>query len=114
MRAKTIGLALVMIASMAPRGFAQDVDIVDDSALANATSKTFHPQPHDLTNGKAHSRFGIFGIDSIPNFNGQFFSDGFDGNGNPNRHWYTNTVGNPPQMGRTTLIGAPLQAVNVE
>ena len=88
--------------------------MVDPSFLANATVRSFHPKPHDLTNGQAHSRFGIFGIDSIPNFNGQFFADGFDFNGNPNRHWYTNTVGNPPQMGGTTLIGAPLQPVNVE
>jgi hypothetical protein len=89
-------------------------DLVDSSALAGATVKTFHPTPHDLTNGMAHSRKGISGIDSIPNFNGQFFADGFDYLGNPNRHWYTNTVGNPPQMGRTTLINAPIQAVNIE
>jgi hypothetical protein len=67
-----------------------------------------------LTNGQAHSRFGIFGIDSIPNFNDHFFADGSDFNGNPNRHWYTNIVGNPPQMGRTTVINAPIQPVNVE
>jgi hypothetical protein len=88
--------------------------IVDPSILANAHGLAFHPVPHDLTNGKAHSRFGIFGVDSLPNFNGQFFSDGVDSAGNPNRHWYTNTVGNPPQMGRTTVINAPLQPVNVE
>src|ERR1700686_4706407 len=64
--------------------------LADRSALANATVKTFHATPHDLTNGKAHSRFGIHGIDSIPNFNGQFFANGIDNNGNPNRHWYTN------------------------
>jgi hypothetical protein len=88
--------------------------MVDPSFLANASSKAFHPKPHDLTNGQAHSRFGINGIDSIPNFNDHYFADGFDFVGNPNRHWYTNTVGNPPQMGGTTLIGAPLQPVNVE
>src|SRR5215472_10823746 len=74
----------------------------------------FHASPHDLRNGNAHSRFGIFGIDSIPNFNGQFVADGFDPVGNPNRHWYTNTVGNPPQMGGTTVINAPIKAINVE
>ena len=94
--------------------FAQPPDQVDDSALANTASIPFHSDPHDLTNGQAHSRFGIFGIDSIPNFNDQFFADGFDASGNPNRHWYTNTVGNPPQMGGTTLINAPVQPVNVE
>jgi len=93
---------------------AQTIGMVDPSVLANASSKVFHPKPQDLTNGRAHARFGIFGIDSIPNFNDQFFADGVDFNNNPNRHWYTNTVGNPPQMGRTTLIGAPVQPVDVE
>jgi hypothetical protein len=114
MRSKTIGVAVVMIVSLAAHGFAQDVDIVDDSALATVTNRTFHATPHDLTNGKAHSRFGIFGIDSIPNFNLQFFADGVDSDGNANRHWYTNTVGNPPQMGQTTVINSPLQPIIVE
>jgi hypothetical protein len=114
MRSKTAGFALVMITSMAPLGFAQEPDVVDDSVLANATSRRVQVTPHDLTNGQAHSRFGIFGIDSVPNFNLHFFADGVDSHGNPNRHWYTNTVGNPPQMGGTTLIKSPLQPVNVE
>ena len=108
-------LSLVFVICVTIGSFAQDADRIDDpSFLANATSQAFHPKPHDLTNGQAHSRFGIFGVDSIPNFNRHFFADGFDFNGNPNRHWYTNTVGNPPQMGRTTLINAPIQPVNVE
>jgi hypothetical protein len=101
--------------TMAMVGSAQQPGLLTDpSVLANAHSIPFHPAPHDLTNGNAHSRFGIFDIDSIPNFNGQYFVDGFDPSGNPNRHWYTNTVGNPPQMGGTTVIGAPIQPVNVE
>lgn len=114
MRHRIFILCLLLLTFGASAGLAQEVDMVDPSFLDNATARSFHPKPHDLTNGQAHSRFGIFGIDSIPNFNGQFFADGFDFNGNPNRHWYTNTVGNPPQMGGTTLIGAPLQPVNVE
>jgi hypothetical protein len=114
MRLKILGAALVFMGCVASTGFAQEVDMVDPSFLVNASSKAFHPKPHDLTNGQAHSRFGIHGIDSIPNFNDHFFADGFDFNGNPNRHWYTNTVGNPPQMGRTTLINAPIQPVNIE
>src|SRR5215470_12756544 len=112
MRKLTLCFAFVLSTTMA--GWGQIPEIVNDSALAAASSLAFHPTPHDLTNGQAHSRFGIFGIDSIPNFNDHFFADGFDGSGNPNRHWYTNTVGNPPQMGRTTLIGAPVQPVDVE
>lgn len=100
---------------MAMVGSAQQPgQLTDPSVLKNAHSIPFHSAPHDLTNGNAHSRFGIFGIDSIPNFNGQYFVDGFDPFGNPNRHWYTNTVGNPPQMGGTTVIGAPIQPINVE
>src|SRR6516162_8163124 len=114
MHSKTVGLALAFTAFLAPRALAQAPDIVDDSVLASATSRNVRVTPHDLTNGQAHARFGIFGIDSIPNFNLHFFADGVDSVGNPNRHWYTNTVGNPPQMGHTTVINSPLQPVNVE
>ena len=114
MRLTTCTLSLFLAASAAALSFAQEIDMAAPNFLANASSKVFHPVPHDLTNGQAHSRFGIFGIDSIPNFNDQFFANGVDFNGNPNRHWYTNTVGNPPQMGRTTTINAPIQPVNVE
>lgn len=109
----TFALTVVCIA-LAAAAAAQEPDLLSDpSLLANARRIQFHPAPHDLTNGQAHARFGISGIDSIPNFNGQFFADGFDAAGNPNRHWYTNTVGNPPEIGGTTSIGAPVQAVNI-
>ena len=114
MRPITIVLYLLTLMCTTGIAFAQDVDMVSRSFLKNASGKVFHAKPHDLTNGQAHSRFGIHGIDSIPNFNGHFFADGFDFNGNPNRHWYTNTVGNPPQMGRTTFINGPIQAVSIE
>jgi hypothetical protein len=107
-------LLLSGTAGLASAQTVSSVGEVDASILATASAKSFHPTPHDLTNGQAHHRFGIAGIDSIPNFNGQFFADGFDANGNPNRHWYTNTVGNPPQQGGTTLINAPVQPVSVE
>jgi hypothetical protein len=93
---------------------AQVVDMVKPDYLEHARIKTFHPTPHDLANGRAHARHGIFSIDSIPNFNGQYFVNGYDPAGNPNRRWFTNTVGNPPQMGKTTTIGAPIQPVNIE
>jgi hypothetical protein len=112
---KILGLAMACAMSMVSPLSAQQPDMITDlSVLAKSHKIPFHQTPHDLTNGNAHSRFGIFGIDSIPNFNGQFFADGFDWQGKPNRHWYTNTVGNPPQMGGTTVIGAPIQPVNVE
>ena len=116
MRTMTFALSLIFAICTSFAAFAQtDPDnITDANFLASSTSKTFHPTPHDVTNGQGHSRFGSFGVDSIANFNNHFFSDGYDFNGNPNRHWYTNTVGNPPQMGGTTLINAPIQPVNIE
>jgi hypothetical protein len=111
---RTFTCSLLLAGCAASLGFAQTPDMIDPSFLTNASSKPFHPKPHDLTNGRSHSRFGIYGIDSIPNFNDQYFVNGFDYLGNPNRHWYTNTVGNPPQMGRTTVINAPIQPVNIE
>jgi hypothetical protein len=113
MRLKVISLSMALTC-FGGAACAQDVDMVDPGYLQTARIRTFHPAPHDLTNGRAHARHGIFGIDSIPNFNGQYFVDGFDAAGNPNRHWYTNTVGNPPQMGGTTAIGAPVQPVSIE
>jgi hypothetical protein len=106
---------LLTFAGSAAMTFGQPIPgLVSASALSNARSLSFHATPHDLTNGQGHARFGIAGIDSIPNFNDHFFADGFDSAGNPNSHWYTNTVGNPPQMGGTTIINSPLQPVNVE
>jgi hypothetical protein len=114
MKSISAGFTLLTAGCMVSIGLGQAPDMVDASVLAGANSKTFHATPHDLTNGQGHSRFGINGIDSIPNWNDHFFADGVDNNGNPNRHWYTNTVGNPPQMGGTTTINAPLQPVNIE
>jgi hypothetical protein len=57
---------------------------------------------------------GIPDIDSVPNFDGQFTLAGFSPLGNPNEHWYTNTVGNPPELGGTTRLGAPVFPIAVE
>jgi hypothetical protein len=64
--------------------------------------------------GQAHARHGLFGLDMLLNWNDHYFADGFDTNGNPNREWFTNTVGNPPQHRGTTLINAPIVPVIVD
>lgn len=111
----SFGCVLACIASLSIYGLAQQPGfLADTSVLANAHIKPLHPAPRDVRTGQANERFGIFGIDSIPNFNGQYFVAGFDPNGNPNQHWYTNTVGNPPVIGGTTYIGAAIQPVNIE
>jgi hypothetical protein len=89
-------------------------DQVPPDFVSNAHHNSAQVTPRGHLNGNAHTRFGIFDVDSIANFNGQFFTDGFDSAGNPNRHWYTNTVGNPPQMGGTTTFAAPIVPVSID
>lgn len=114
MRLTTLGAVVLLTGCAAGSSLAQVPGMVKRSFLKKAHTIHVAKTPHDLTNGQAHARFGIAGINSVPNFNGHFFANGFDGSGNPNQHWYTNTLGNPPQMGGTTTLGAPIQPVNVE
>jgi hypothetical protein len=85
---------------LAGAGLAQESDQVTATVLANATGKSAVITPHAHLNGQAHARFGIPNIDSLVNFNGHYLADGFDPNGNPNTHWYYNTVGQPAADGR--------------
>jgi hypothetical protein len=106
-----LSLALVCLAGIA---CAQNIDKVDPAFLEHAHPKTIHPTPYGMKSGLENSQVRSIAIDSIPTFNGQFSTFGFDSNGEPNRHWYINTVGNPSHLGKTTTIGAPIQPVNVE
>src|ERR1700675_771318 len=92
---------------------AQDDDVIS-AAPAGSKVKFTHVGPPTSKNGMAHARFGIPNIDSVPNFNGQYFTAGQDPNGNPQNHWYFNTLGNPPQMGRTTALNAPIVPVSLD
>jgi len=94
--------------------FAQEDDQIMAADLSNAHTHSSVITPHAHLNGQAHARFGIPNIDSLVNFNGHYFVGGFDSNGNPNRHWYFNTVGNPPQLGGTTTINAPVVPVSLD
>jgi hypothetical protein len=93
---------------------AQDDDAIDATTVAAAGLKFTHVGPPTAKNGMAHARFGIPNIDSVVNFNGQYFTEGQDSNGNPQRHWYFNTLGNPPQQGGTTTVNAPIVPVSVD
>lgn len=94
--------------------FAQEDDQILNAGLSNSRPHSSVITPHAHLNGQAHARFGIPNIDSLVNFNGHYFTAGFDSNGNPNQHWYFNTVGNPPQLGGTTTINAPVVPVSVD
>jgi len=93
---------------------AQDSDAITTKQLAGAKLRFTHVGPHTAKNGMAHSRFGVANIDSVPNFSGQFFTPGVNSAGNPQKHWYFNTLGNPPQMGGTTTLNAPIVPVSLD
>lgn len=89
-------------------------DQIARSFLKNIHRANGNPIPPSVRNGQGHARFGIFTLDSLPNFNGHFMLSGSDPFGNPNKTWYTNTVGNPPQLGGTTTLDAPVIPIGVE
>jgi hypothetical protein len=93
---------------------AQDDDAISATAVAGMGLKFTHVGPPTAKNGMAHARFGVPNIDSVANFNGQYFTAGQDSNGNPQKHWYFNTLGNPPQMGGTTTFNAPIVPVSLD
>jgi hypothetical protein len=109
-------LVFVFMLAMTFTGFAQVVanDEITTADLSNAHANSTQVTPRGHTNGQAHARFGIPNIDSLVNFNDQFFTQGFDSNGNPNRHWYYNMVGNPPSHKGTTVINAPIVPVSLD
>lgn len=113
--AATVLSALVVAgAAMAASGTGVTRYQVPRSFLKTIHRVNVNPIPPSLRNGQAHARFGIFGLDSVPNFNDHFMLSGFDPFGNANKTWYTNTVGNPPQLGGTTTLGAPVFPVSAE
>lgn len=113
-RLASIAIASFGCVSLAISAVAADDDQITAAALSGMRGKSAVVTPHAHLNGQAHARQGIPYIDSLVNFNDHYFADGYDGNGKPNRHWYTNTVGNPPQMGGTTTINAPVVPVSLD
>lgn len=119
LRFAAAALAFVFAASFT--AIAQDASatlepdqLSSSSDLSNNSTKFTTTTPTFKGNGQAHARFGIAGLDTLPNFNRHFFAAGFDANNNPQNEWYTNTVGNPPEMGRTTNINAPVIPVSLD
>lgn len=100
-------------ASMAQSAPLQD-DQVPLDYLSNQHGDTTTQPPHPHQNVNGHTRQGIFGIDSIPNFSGHYFANGVDANGNPQNKWLWNMVGNPPQQPGTTTINAPIVPVSLD
>ena len=110
----TLTLASAFLALTTSAAVAQESDQISPEALAGMSGKSAVVTPHAKLNGGAHARQGVPNIDSIVNFNGHFMAPGFDPFGNPNTHWYFNTVGNPPNMHGTTTINAPVIPVSLD
>jgi len=106
-------MALLALTSV-PLARAQESDQITSAQLAGSEGKFKALPPNGHKNGQAHARHGIPNIDSLVNFNGQFFADGYDSDGNPQTHWYYNMVGNPPQHHGTTTINAPIVPVSLD
>ena len=86
------------------------------SVHSNQALKNFGVDKNLGTNSgiKNGATSGIVGIDSVVNWSDQFFSPGFDGNGNPQSFWPYTMVGNPPESGESVRIRAPIVPVKVE
>src|SRR5579871_5575272 len=107
--------ALLLLGTLPARvASAQDSDQLSATFLSGTHPHFTVVTPHAHLNGQSHARHGIPNIDSLVNFNGHYFVDGYDPNGNPIRQWYYNTVGNPPQMGGTTTLNAPIVPVSLD
>jgi hypothetical protein len=112
---RKIFIALVSFAFVETAAvIAQEPDQLTAADLADATGHSAVVTPHAHQNGQAHARHGIPNIDSLLNFNGHFFADGFTSDGTPNTHWYTNTIGNPPQHQGSTTFNAPIVPVTLD
>src|SRR4051812_2946746 len=107
-------LALLAMCVFAVSGFAQQImesDQLPVDALRNSTGKSVHITPNVHRNGMDHARQGVPNVDSLVNWNDQFFADGVDNNNQPVSRWFTNMVGNPPNNHGTTTINAPIVPV---
>jgi hypothetical protein len=93
---------------------ALEPDELDPASLNAQKHRSKALQPPNHSSGQAHARFGITDIDSLPNFTKHFKANGVDSNGNPTAMWFYNMVGNPPELGGTTAIGAPIVPVSLD
>lgn len=53
-------------------------------------------------------------IDSIPTFSGEFQAAGVGPSGRPQRRWLYTMAGNPPELGGTTTLNAPIVPVSLD
>ena len=113
MKAKAL-LVLLAFALASTLAMAQEPDEITTPDLTSTNPHSAAQAPRGHRNGQGHARFGIPDIDSLVNWNSHFKADGVDGSGHNQIIWYTNAVGNPPQLGGTTTINAPIVPVSLD
>jgi hypothetical protein len=116
---KCVRMSLILcliVPATAMNSRAQDVDQITAADVAGKSLKFTHVKLPSKGKGVTAqaSLPGIPGIDSVPNFSGQFSTPGFDPNGNPQSNWLFNTLGNPPEAGGTTTLNAPIVPVSID
>jgi hypothetical protein len=114
-----ISLITCLIALGAAMGAkAQEVDQITAAAVAGKSVKFTHLPPHTVKKTGGPMAFattsGINGIDSVPNFSGDYFAPGVGPTGVPQDHWFFNTLGNRPELGGTTTLNAPVVPVSLD
>jgi hypothetical protein len=115
-------LSIAIAAGLGTDAVARESDEMNATRLRqmHLRSKALAPKRF----GPAVAQYGA-PIETLPNWNDYYVADGFDSNGNPNRNWYTNTVGNSPNAGKmprgrltpmlqSTMINAPIIPVIVD
>ena len=113
---RLLSLCLVPAAAacLLSSAFGQDPDQITTLNTAPGKPRFGAMAPHIQQSTARRLTFGIPNIDSILNFNGEFTAPGYDPNGNPNTHWFTNTAGLPPELNRTTYFSAPIVPVSLD
>ena len=125
------GVGLVALGSVLFLGYAHSLHAAPASSNPYVLSSTYlsshhvsakyvDPGPQGAAKGQVGkvnhghpTSNGIPGIQGISNWDGTWNEFGYDPNGNPTNTWYYNTIGNPPQDGKTTTFDAPIIPVKV-
>jgi hypothetical protein len=120
-----LGLAILLAAASIQASFAQ----TESRALPLSALQTMKPgsiHGKDVLKALAQAKHtkvtavtaavtvGTPGVDTVVNWSDQFYSPGYDSNGNPQSIWPYTMVGRPPESGRTTTINAPIVPVTVQ
>lgn len=87
-----------------PKSAAAGLHVIHANNSANAHKQGNIPTPHGFP----------LGVDTITNFTGHFENHGVLFDGTAHHVWEYNMVGNPPELGGTTVLNAPIVPVSLD